>query len=71
MPLRTGQSGHGATVAAALSAGLVENAGGLPLKTEIYIDVKPDGYAFAGDHEIKTKAEVEAGFAAFVEGTKP
>ncbi|AYE87612.1 GFA family protein [Sulfitobacter sp. W002] len=54
-----------------LSAGLVENAGGLPLKTEIYIDVKPDGYAFAGDHEIKTKAEVEAGFAAFVEGTKP
>jgi len=50
---------------------LVENAGGLPLKTEIYIDVKPDGYAFAGDHEIKTKAEVEAGFAAFVEGTKP
>jgi len=54
-----------------LSAGLVENAGGLPLKTEIYIDVKPDGYAFAGNHEIKTKAEVEAGFAAFVEGTKP
>ena len=41
------------------------------LKTEIYIDVKPAGYAFAGDHEIKTKAEVEAGFAAFVEGTKP
>ena len=49
----------------------MENAGGLPLKTEIYMDVRHAGYAFAGDHEIKTKAEVEAGFAAFVEGTKP
>ncbi|WP_439522565.1 GFA family protein [Marivita sp.] len=54
-----------------VSAGLVDDAGGLKLETEIYIDVKPDGYAFAGDHETKTKAEVEAGFAAFVEGTKP
>jgi hypothetical protein len=53
-----------------ISAGLVEDAGGLTLGTEIYIDVKPRGYAFAGDHETKTKAEIEAGFAAFLEGTQ-
>ena len=53
-----------------VSAGLVDDAGGLELKTEIYVDVKPDGYAFAGEHETKTKAEVEAGFAAFVEGAR-
>ncbi|SNR49378.1 GFA family protein [Puniceibacterium sediminis] len=53
-----------------ISAGLVEDAGGLTLGTEIYIDVKPDGYAFAGDHERKTKAEIEAGFAAFLEGAQ-
>ncbi|KMK66404.1 GFA family protein [Puniceibacterium sp. IMCC21224] len=53
-----------------MSAGLVDDAGGLELKTEIYIDVKPGGYAFAGNHERKTKAEVEAGFAAFVEGAQ-
>ncbi|WP_293451142.1 GFA family protein [Planktotalea sp.] len=52
-----------------ISAGLVDNAGGLTLQAEIYIDVKPEGYAFAGTHETKTKAEIEAGFAAFVEGT--
>ncbi|MGB7317903.1 MAG: GFA family protein [Planktotalea sp.] len=51
-----------------ISAGLVDNAGGLKLEKEIYIDVKPEGYAFAGDHETKTKAEVEAGFAAFAQG---
>jgi hypothetical protein len=54
-----------------VSAGLVDDAGGLTLTTEIYYDVKPAGYAFAGTHEMKTKAEIEAGFAAFVEGNKP
>lgn len=39
--------------------------------TKSEIDVTPDGPAFAGAHENKTKAQVKAGFAAFVEGTKP
>lgn len=34
---------------------------------EIYIDRKPAGYSFAGDHERKTKQEVEASFASFSE----
>lgn len=54
-----------------ICAGLVDDAGGLMLEREIYIDAKPKGYAFAGTHELKTKAEVEAGFAAFLEGNKP
>jgi hypothetical protein len=40
-------------------------------KPEIYIDAKPAGHDFAGTQKTKTKAEVTAGFAAFVEGTKP
>jgi len=45
------------------SAGLFENAGNLKLTKEIFIDRKPDGYAFAGDHDLKTQAEMEAIFA--------
>ena len=52
----------------AVSAGLVDDMGGFPMTKEIYIDVKPDGFAFAGDHETQTKAEVEAKFASFAEG---
>jgi len=47
-----------------VSAGLFANAGGLALTKEIFIDRKPSGYAFAGDHELKTQAEMEAIFAA-------
>jgi len=53
-----------------IAAGLVDDAGGLELTKEIYIDVKPAGYSFAGEHELKTKAEVEAMFASFPEGAK-
>ncbi|MCK0126686.1 GFA family protein [Gelidibacter sp. F2691] len=51
-----------------LSAGLVDDMGGLALTKEIYIDRKPDGFAFVGDHIKQTKAEVEAQFASFGEG---
>ena len=51
-----------------LAAGLFENAGGLTLASEIYIDRKPEGYAFAGDHPVRTQAEVEATFASPPEG---
>lgn len=52
----------------AVSAGLFEDAGGFALTKEIFIDSKPGGYAFAGDHTRKTKREVEAMFASFGEG---
>lgn len=51
-----------------VAAGLFDAGGGLPLTEEIYIDRKPAGYAFAGDHARKTKAEIEAMFAAFGDG---
>lgn len=51
-----------------VSAGLFENAGGFALQKEIYIDRKPAGYAFAGDHLKQTKSEVEAQRASFAEG---
>ncbi len=50
-----------------LAAGLVDNAGGLTMTKEIYIDRKPEGWAFAGDHPRETKADVEAKFATFME----
>lgn len=46
----------------ALSLGLFDEPDGMPLVREIYIDRKPDGYAFAGEHERWTKAETEATF---------
>lgn len=48
----------------AVSAGLFDNAAGFPLTKEIYVDRKPDGYAFAGDHLRQTKQEFEAAFAS-------
>lgn len=51
-----------------VSAGLFEDAGGLELTREIFIDCKPRGYGFAGTHEVMTKAEVEAMFADFDSG---
>lgn len=42
--------------------GLFDDPDGVPLVKEIYIDRKPDGYAFAGTHKTMTEAEVEAMF---------
>lgn len=52
--------GHGMV---SLGAGTLDDLNGLPLTTEIYIDNKPDGYAFAGPTRKMTQAEVEAAFA--------
>lgn len=52
-----------------VSAGLFDDAGGFALAKEIYIDRKPGGYAFAGDHKRMTKQEVEATFASYGEDT--
>ena len=45
-----------------MALGLFDEPDGFPLTSEIYIDRKPAGFAFAGEHERKTKAEVEAAF---------
>ncbi len=54
-----------------MSAGLVDDAGGLTLNREIYIDHKPRGYAFAGDHKVQTKADFEAQVAAMMAEGQP
>ncbi len=51
-----------------LCAGALDDLEDLRLKSEIYIDRKPDGYCFAGHTDKKTKAEVEAYYAAPSEG---
>jgi hypothetical protein len=42
--------------------GTLDDADGIPLTSEIYIDRKPDGYAFAGSTTKMTEAEVVAMF---------
>ena len=46
-----------------VAAGLFDNAGGMTLVGELYVDKRPSGYAFAGDLHGMTKAEVEAFFS--------
>ena len=52
----------------AVSAGLFENAAGFPLTKEIYVDRKPEGYAFAGDHRRMTEEEFLASIGVSAEG---
>lgn len=47
-----------------LSAGALDSLDGLELAKEIYIDHKPDGYAFSGTRQQMTEAEVVAAFNA-------
>lgn len=47
-----------------ISAGTLDDLTGLALTREIYVDMKPEGYAFAGDHPRLTGAEFEATLAA-------
>ena len=47
-----------------IPVGLLDNPDGIRLTHEIYIDRKPDGYAFAGPTEQKTAADFEATVAA-------
>lgn len=51
---------HGQTQ---MAAGLFDNAGGNALKLELYIDKKPEGYAFEGERRQMTEAEVMAMYA--------
>ncbi|WP_425044993.1 GFA family protein [Primorskyibacter sp. S87] len=56
---------HGQTQ---MAAGLFENAGGARLGLELYIDKKPEGYAFEGERRQMTEAEVMAMYAPSEEG---
>ena len=47
-----------------ISAGTLDDLTGLALTREIYVDFKPEGYDFAGDHPRLTGAEFEAALAA-------
>ena len=40
--------------------GLFPDAGGATLAREVYADLRPSGYAFAGDHARLTAAQYEA-----------
>ncbi|MBO9453287.1 GFA family protein [Tropicibacter sp. R16_0] len=51
-----------------MAAGLFENAGGSKLSLELFIDKKPEGYAFAGDRKQITEAEMMAMYAPSEEG---
>ncbi|MFA3919261.1 GFA family protein [Ruegeria hyattellae] len=56
---------HGQTQ---IAAGLFDNAASGDLKLELYIDRKPQGYAFAGDRRQMTEADVIAMFAPSEQG---
>lgn len=47
-----------------MALGLLDDPNGIRLAHEIYIDFKPDGYAFAGPTHQMTGAEFEASVAA-------
>ncbi|MEM8741739.1 MAG: GFA family protein [Pseudomonadota bacterium] len=51
-----------------MTAGTLDDLSGLPLASEVYIDHKPDSYAFAGARKTMTEAEVMAMVAAASEG---
>jgi hypothetical protein len=45
-----------------MALGSFDEPDALPLASEIYVDVKPSAYAFAGEHRRITRAEKEASF---------
>jgi len=51
--------------------GLLDDANGLTLHREIFIDKKPDSFAFAGAHDRLTEAETYALFGVTNEGETP
>ena len=51
-----------------LPVGAFDNADGLVFDSEIYIDLKPDSYAFAGDRARMTRAQTYEHFGISVEG---
>ncbi|KUJ78115.1 aldehyde-activating protein [Ruegeria marisrubri] len=56
---------HGQTQ---MAAGLFDNAAGGELKLELFIDKKPEGYAFEGERRQMTEAEFTAMYAQSEQG---
>ncbi|MEY8827391.1 GFA family protein [Sedimentitalea sp. XS_ASV28] len=54
-----------------LSAGSLDDLGDLPLTQEVYIDCKPQGYAFAGDRTQLTEQDVLDLVSASEQGSNP
>lgn len=50
--------------------GLLDDTTGLQLVREIFVDRKPDAFAFAGDHEMLTEAQVMALYGLTDEGSE-
>jgi hypothetical protein len=51
-----------------LPIGLFDSADGLTFDSEIYIDLKPDSFAYAGDRKRMTRAQTHEHFGLSVEG---
>lgn len=51
-----------------LSAGALDSMDGMTFASEIYIDHKPDGHAFAGDHPRLTEPELLASMGIETDG---
>lgn len=49
--------------------GLLDDASGLELKRELFIEAKPDSYAIAGDHKRMTEAELMQSLGLSEEGS--
>ena len=52
-----------------IPVGLLDDASGLTFSSEIFIDCKPDSYAYAGTRNTMTRAEVFAKYAPSAEET--
>ncbi|OWU85844.1 hypothetical protein ATO6_02790 [Oceanicola sp. 22II-s10i] len=51
-----------------LPIGIFDDASGLTMRREIFIDQKPDSFAYAGEHQLLTRAEVLAKYGVTPEG---
>ncbi|AXC49251.1 hypothetical protein DRW48_05745 [Paracoccus suum] len=56
----TGDETGGTAGDVEIALGTLDDMGGRPLLSESYVDQRPAGYAFAGDHRRRTRAEVLA-----------
>lgn len=51
-----------------LALGTLDDQSGMSLSSELFIDIKPEGYAFEGEHRRLTEAEVMAMYGGGSDG---
>ncbi len=51
-----------------IPVGLFDDANGLTMTSEIFIDQKPDSFAYTGDHNLMTRAEVLKKYGVSLDG---